>query len=81
MTKSTFYVHIACYVTKDRPESGFSAREAFPVQVEATSPEDAKRKVGEILSEAIAATEAMAEALKEFNKGAEGAQQGDPNVS
>lgn len=76
---SVYYVNIGCYITKERPEAGFSTRETFAVRVEATSPEDAKQKVGTILSEAIAATEALAAAVKEFNK-SDTAQQGDPNV-
>lgn len=74
---SVFYVHLACYVTKETPQAGFSAREAIPVRVEADNPEDAKRKVGEMLSEAIAMNEAMADVLKAYNKTA---QQGDSDV-
>lgn len=64
---SVFYVHIACYVTKEHPENGFSATSVIPVRVEATTPEEAKQKVGELLSEALEATEAFKEIAKAMN--------------
>lgn len=77
---SVYYVNIACYVTKERFEAGFSATQSVPVRVEATSPEEARQKVGEILSEAIAATEEITEALRKLNKRVESASQGDTDV-
>lgn len=79
-----FYVHIACYVTKERPENGFSATSVIPVRVEAATPEEAKQKVGELLSEALEATEAFKEIAKAMNlqgvAGAARVQEGESDV-
>lgn len=87
-TRAVYYVNIACYVTKERPEMGFSPTATVPVRVEAETPEMARQKVGDLISRLIAGEDARAKAIKELDELTKEAREmrfgsttkGDPNV-